>query len=70
MPLSARASQRSVAERLQRIPNQLNEYGFDPYGLSPESLQRAALPAVLLYRYYFRCQTHDIERHARRVACW
>lgn len=62
LPLSAQRLQRSVAERLARIPNQLNEYGFDPYGLSPEFIRRAALPGVLLYRYYFRCQTHDIQR--------
>jgi 1-acyl-sn-glycerol-3-phosphate acyltransferase len=62
LPLSAQRLQRSVAERLQRVPNQLNEYGFDPYGLSPEFIRRAALPGVLLYRYYFRCKTHDIQR--------
>jgi 1-acyl-sn-glycerol-3-phosphate acyltransferase len=62
VPLAARRLERRVAERLQRIPNRLNEYGFDPYGLSPEWIRRAALPAVLLYEYYFRCQTHDIDR--------
>jgi 1-acyl-sn-glycerol-3-phosphate acyltransferase len=61
LPLSARSLQQRLADRLQRIPNRLNEFGFDPYGLSPQWIQRLSLPAVLLYEYYFRCQTHDIE---------
>ncbi len=62
LPLSAQRLRRRVAERLQRVPNRLNEYGFDPYGLSPEFIRRTSLPGVLLYEYYFRCQTHDIDR--------
>jgi 1-acyl-sn-glycerol-3-phosphate acyltransferase len=62
VPLSARAVERRIAERLARIPNRLNEYGFDPYGLSPQWLQRMALPAVWLYENYFRCKTYDIDR--------
>ena len=30
--------------------------------MSPEWLRRAALPSVLLYRFYFRVCAHDIER--------
>jgi 1-acyl-sn-glycerol-3-phosphate acyltransferase len=62
VPLSARRLQQRVAERLQRIPNRLNEFGFDPYGLAPGWIQRFSLPAVLLYEHYFRCRTHEIER--------
>lgn len=62
VPLSARGLARELEERLRRIPNQLNEYGFDPYGLDPDFIRRGALPAVLLYRYYFRAETHDIGR--------
>ena len=61
VPLSARRLQQRIADRLQRIPNRLNEFGFDPYGLSPEWIRRLSLPAALLYEYYFRCRTHDIE---------
>ena len=61
VPLSARRLQQRVADRLQRIPNRLNEFGFDPYGLSPEWLRRLSLPAVLLYERYFRCHTVGIE---------
>jgi len=62
LPLSARAIQVEVEERLRKIPNRLNEYGYDPFGLSPEVIRRSALPGILLYRYYFRAETHDVGR--------
>jgi 1-acyl-sn-glycerol-3-phosphate acyltransferase len=54
--------QSELDERLRKVPNRLNEYGFDPFGLSPEWVRRMALPGLLLYRYYFRVETHDIDR--------
>ena len=62
LPLSARGLEREIKERLRRVPNQINEYGFDPYGLRLESARRMALPVALLYRYYFRVETFDIDR--------
>jgi 1-acyl-sn-glycerol-3-phosphate acyltransferase len=62
VPLSARAVEQRISERLARIPNRLNEFGFDPYGLSPEWVRRMAIPAVWLYERYFRCVTYDIDR--------
>jgi len=62
VPLSARNLVLDLEERLRKIPNRINEYGYDPYGLSPEWLQRQALPGVMLYRYYFRAEVKDIER--------
>ena len=62
VPLSARSLQRELEERLQEIPNELNEYGFDPYGMDPDWIRRGALPSLLLYRYYFRAEIHDIDR--------
>jgi 1-acyl-sn-glycerol-3-phosphate acyltransferase len=61
VPLSTRDLQREIGERLRKIPNRLNEFGFDPYGMSPEWMRRWALPALLLYRYYFRVETVGIE---------
>jgi len=61
VPLSARGALGDLEERLQRVPNQLNEYGFDPYGLDPDAILRGALPGLALYRYYFRAETHDID---------
>ena len=62
VPLAARDLVLEVEDRLRKIPNRINEYGYDPYGLSPEWLRRQALPGVLLYRYYFRSEVKGIER--------
>jgi 1-acyl-sn-glycerol-3-phosphate acyltransferase len=61
LPLSARALQRELEERLSKAPARLNEFGFDPYGMSPEWWRRMLLPLVLLYRYYFRVEVSGIE---------
>jgi 1-acyl-sn-glycerol-3-phosphate acyltransferase len=62
LPLSARGLEREIEERLRRVPNQLNEYGFDPYGMRLDSARRMALPVALLYRYYFRVETFGVDR--------
>ncbi len=62
LPLAARDVQAEIEERLSKTPTRINEFGYDPYGLSPEWLRRMALPSVLLYRYYFRVETFDIDR--------
>jgi len=62
MPLALRRLRAEIDERLRKIPNDLNEYGYDPYGFSPQAAARQVLPALLLYRYWFRVETHDIER--------
>jgi 1-acyl-sn-glycerol-3-phosphate acyltransferase len=61
LPLSARELQLELDERLRKAPLRLNEFGFDPYGLSPAWWSRALLPLVLAYRYYFRVETFGIE---------
>jgi 1-acyl-sn-glycerol-3-phosphate acyltransferase len=62
LPLSVRDLEREIDDRIRKIPTRLNEYGFDPWGLHPETVRETLLPALLLYRYWFRVQTHDIER--------
>jgi 1-acyl-sn-glycerol-3-phosphate acyltransferase len=62
VPLAARDLVLELEERIQKIPNRINEYGYDPYGLSPDWLRRQALPGVLLHRYYFRTEVQGIER--------
>jgi 1-acyl-sn-glycerol-3-phosphate acyltransferase len=62
VPLSAREAQDDLRARLGQVPNRLNEYGFDGYGLNPDWIRKLALPGVLLYRMYFRALTHDIDR--------
>ena len=61
LPLSAQALQRELEERLRKAPARLNEFGYDPYGMSPEVWRRMLLPLVLLYRFYFRVETSGIE---------
>lgn len=61
LPLHARELQRDLEDRLEQLPNAINEYGFDPYGLSLEWVRSIALPGMLLYRYYFRAETFGIE---------
>jgi 1-acyl-sn-glycerol-3-phosphate acyltransferase len=51
-----------IRERLRHIPTELNEYGYDPFGLHPETLEDVMLFGALLYHYWFRVETHGIER--------
>jgi 1-acyl-sn-glycerol-3-phosphate acyltransferase len=51
---------RELGLRLRETPTRLNAYGFDPYGFHPDTARSMLLPAALLYRYYFRVQTHGI----------
>jgi 1-acyl-sn-glycerol-3-phosphate acyltransferase len=50
-----------LADRLAKVPNRLNEYGYDPWGLDLEYLKRSMIPGVLAYRYWFRVKTTGIE---------
>jgi 1-acyl-sn-glycerol-3-phosphate acyltransferase len=61
-PLALRRLQGEIDERIAKVPVELNEYGFDPYGMQPEFVRSSILPAALAYRYYFRCETFDIDR--------
>jgi 1-acyl-sn-glycerol-3-phosphate acyltransferase len=55
------ALEAELEERIAKAPLRLNRYGYDPYGLHPETAVRMLLPAALLYRYWFRVETHGIE---------
>ena len=52
---------RELSERVDRIPADLNSYGYDPWGYNPEVLKRFLLPAAYLYRYWFRCKVRGVE---------
>jgi 1-acyl-sn-glycerol-3-phosphate acyltransferase len=52
---------REIAERLRRIPTQLNAWGYDPFGMCPEDARQALVFCALLYRHWFRVETHGIE---------
>jgi len=62
LPLSVRDLSREVDDRIRKIPTRLNEFGYDPWGLCPARVRQTVLPALVLYKYYFRVETHDIER--------
>jgi 1-acyl-sn-glycerol-3-phosphate acyltransferase len=62
MPLSVRNLASEISSKLERVPTELNEYGYDPFGFSLETAKRLLLPSALMYRHYFRVETHDIDR--------
>jgi 1-acyl-sn-glycerol-3-phosphate acyltransferase len=53
---------REIDERMARIPTRLNAYGYDAWGFHTETTKRALTATALLYRYWFRVETHGIER--------
>ena len=62
LPLRLRDLERELDDRIRKIPTRLNEFGYDPWGLHPATVRRGLIPVLLLYRYYFRVETHGIER--------
>jgi 1-acyl-sn-glycerol-3-phosphate acyltransferase len=62
LPLRARNLQTVIDDHLSQIPNELNEYGYDAYGMSPLWMRRVLMPFALLYRYYFRVEVSGIDR--------
>ena len=62
LPLSMRDLTRELDDRIRKVPTRLNEFGYDPWGLHPATVRETILPALALYKYYFRVETHDIER--------
>ena len=62
LPLSVRGLRAEAEQQLAKIPNRINDFGFDAYGMSPEFMRRSLLPSMLLYRHYFRCETFDAHR--------
>ncbi len=62
MPDAVEELQREIADRLQKIPTMLNEFGYDAFGLHPGTARQNMLTAALAYRYYFRAEVFDIDR--------
>jgi len=61
-PMAFRRLGEQIEASLDRVPTQLNDYGYDRYGFHADTFRRTALPAALLYRHYFRVENHDIDR--------
>lgn len=68
LPLSLRDLEGELRERVRKIPTELNEFGYDRFGLHPETALLELLPAALLYRYYFRAEVRGIEHVPRSRA--
>jgi len=62
VPESLRDLEIELEDRLRKVPNDLNEFGFDPYGLSLDAALKMFLPVALRYRSYFRVENFDIDR--------
>jgi 1-acyl-sn-glycerol-3-phosphate acyltransferase len=62
LPGAVRELEAELADRLEKAPVPLNAYGYDAYGFNPASARRLLLPGALLYRHWFRVETHDIRR--------
>ena len=62
VPSAVHELQREIAERVQKIPTALNEFGYDAFGLHPETASGQMLSSALIYRHYFRAETFGIER--------
>ena len=46
---------------LDRLPNKVNEFGYDAWGLHPETAVRSLAITRFLYRHYFRAEANGIE---------
>jgi 1-acyl-sn-glycerol-3-phosphate acyltransferase len=62
LPGPLRRLEAEIAERLVAAPLSLNRFGYDPYGFHPPTARRLLLPTALLYRHWFRVETHGIEQ--------
>jgi 1-acyl-sn-glycerol-3-phosphate acyltransferase len=65
LPLAWRQLVEDVDKRLAQIPTELNEYGFDPFGLEPAFVRRTIALGAWLYRHYFRVDQKGIEKLPR-----
>jgi 1-acyl-sn-glycerol-3-phosphate acyltransferase len=52
--------QREIDDRMARIPTRLNAYGYDAWGFHTETAKHAMAVTSLLYRHWFRVETHGI----------
>ena len=52
--------QQEIDERMSRIPTRLNAYGYDAWGFHTETAKHALAFMALLYRHWFRVETHGI----------
>ena len=61
-PLAVRDLRSELADKLAKVPTRLNEFGYDAWGMRPADLVDQYTISGVLYRWYFRVETHGIER--------
>lgn len=61
-PLAVRDLRSEISDKLQKVPTRLNEFGYDAWGMRPSDLVDQLMLSGVLHRWYFRVETHDIER--------
>lgn len=53
---------KEALKRIEKLPrNNLNQYGFDPFGYSPDFVKKVAPIVLLFYKYYFRTEVFGID---------
>ncbi len=47
-------------ERIEAIPTVVNEFGYDPFGFSPQFTKNVVPIAAWMYKYYFRVELNGV----------
>src|SRR5687767_14074049 len=53
--------EREITARYGRLPTPLNSYGYDPFGFDARIARYPGMLFALMYRYWFRVESHGIE---------
>ncbi|HIF64733.1 MAG TPA: acyltransferase family protein [Deltaproteobacteria bacterium] len=53
---------RELSDKIDQLPIDLNEYGYDPWGFNPDVLKTSMMTAAILYRHYFRVVSVGMDR--------
>ncbi len=52
---------RMFEKEIEGLPTELNEFGYDQFGFSPDYTKYVLVVTYLLYKYYFRVELHGVE---------
>jgi len=52
---------REIDEKMERIPTEVNQFGYDAWGFHPDTARYTSVLGSLLYRRYFRTEVFGIE---------
>jgi len=64
-PRFVRDLNHEIRDRLAKAPLELNNYGYDPWGLNVDVARRTLLVFALFYKYYFRVKAYGLEHLPR-----